>query len=49
MVRAIISATFKKFYQVIEDLCRNFVDKKIEYLKQSSKDEMPLLDISKDY
>ena len=49
MVRAIISATFKKFYQVIEDLCRNFVDKKIVYLKQSSKDEMLLLDISKDY
>lgn len=49
MGRAITSATFKKFSQDIEDLCRNFVDKKIEYLQQNSKDEMQLLDISKDY
>ena len=49
MGRAITSATFKKFSQDIEDLCRNFVDKKIEYLQQRSKDEMQLLDISKDY
>ena len=49
MGRAITSATFKKFSQDIEDLCRNFVDKKIEYLQQRAKDEMQLLDISKDY
>jgi hypothetical protein len=49
MSRAITSATFKKFSQDIEDLCRNFVDKKIEYLQQRAKDEMQLLDISKDY
>ena len=49
MGRAITSATFKKFSQDIEDLCRDFVDKKIEYLQQRSKDEMQLLNISKDY
>ena len=33
----------------IEYLCKNFVDNKIYYLKQQSKDEMEVLDISKDY
>ena len=49
MGRAITSATFKKFSQDIENLCKNFVDAKIDYLKQKSKDEMEVLDISKDF
>ena len=49
MGRAITSATFKKFSQDIEDLCKNFVNIKIDYLKSKSKDEMEVLDISKDY
>ena len=49
MGRAITSATFKKFSQDIEDLCKNFVEKKIDYLKNKTKDEMEVLDISRDY
>ena len=49
MGRAITSATFKKFSQDIENLCKNFVDIKIDYLKSKSKDEMEVLDIAKDY
>ena len=49
MGRAIDSATSKKYSQDIENLCKNFVDKKIDYLKNQSKDEMEVLDISKDY
>ena len=49
MGRAITSATFKKFSEDIENLCKNFVDSKIAYLKQKSKDEMEVLEISKDY
>ena len=49
MGRSITSATFKKFSQDIEDLCKNFVDIKIDYLKSKSKDEMEVLDIAKDY
>jgi predicted GTPase len=47
MGRSITSATFKKFSQDIEDLCKNFVDIKIDYLKSKSKDEMEVLDIRK--
>ena len=49
MGRAITSATFKKFSQDIENLCKNFVDVKIDYLKNRTKDEMEVLDIAKDY
>ena len=49
MGRAITSATFKKFSQDIEDLCKNFVEKKIDYLKNQTKDEMEVIEISKDY
>ena len=49
MGRAITSATFKKFLDDIELLCKNFVDVKINYLKQQSKDEMEVFEISKDY
>jgi len=49
MERAITSAKFKKFLDDIENLCKNFVDMKINYLKQQSKDEMEVLAISKDY
>ena len=49
MSRAITSATLKKFSQDIEDLCKNFVEKKIDYLKNQTKDEMEVIEISKDY
>ena len=49
MGRAITSATCKKYSQDIENLCKNFVDNKIEYLKQRSRDEIEVLEISKDY
>ena len=49
MGRAITSATYKKFLDDIEHLCKNFVDIKINYLKQQSKDEMEVFEISKDY
>ena len=49
MGRAITSATFKKFSQDIENLCKNFVDVKIDYLKNRTKDEMEVLDFAKDY
>ena len=48
MGRAIISATFKKFSQDIENLWKNFEDK-IDYLKNRTKDEMEVLYIAKDY
>ena len=49
MGRAITSATSKKFANDIENLCKNFVNTKIEYLKQNYKDEMELLEVAKDY
>ena len=49
MGRSVTSATFKKFSNDIENLCKNFVDIKINYLKQQSKDEMEVFAISKDY
>ena len=35
MGRAITSATCKKFSEEIENLCKNFVDKKINLLKNN--------------
>ena len=49
MGRSVTSATFKRFLDDIEYLCKNFVDNKIYYLKQQSKDEMEVFAISKDY
>ena len=49
MGRAITSATYKKLSQDIENLCQNFVDAKIYYLKQKFKDELEVLEIAKDY
>ena len=49
MGRSVTSATFKRFLDDIEYLCKNFVDNKINYLKQQTKDEMEVFAISKDY
>lgn len=47
MGRAITSATFKKFSEDIEQLCKDYVDKKINFIQQISKDEMEIIDIAK--
>ena len=49
MGSAITSATYKKLSQDIENLCQNFVDTKIYYLKQKFQDELEVLEIAKDY
>ena len=49
MGRAITSATFKKLTENIEGMCKKFVDSKIIYLKEKTKDEMEVLDLAKDY
>ena len=47
MGRAITSATCKKFSEEIENLCKNFVDKKINFIKEQFKYEMEILEQSK--
>ena len=47
MGRAITSATFKKFTEDIEQLCKNYVDNKINFIKEISKYEMEILEIAK--
>jgi len=47
MGRAISSATCKKLSQDIEQLCKCFVDEKIDYIQKIFKYEMEILDISK--
>ena len=42
MGRAITSATFKKFSQDIENLCKNYVDERIKFLQQGLKYEMEI-------
>ena len=42
-----ITATFKKFSEDIEQLCKDYVDKKINFIQQISKDEMEIIDIAK--
>ena len=49
MGRAISSATCKKLSQDIEDLCKEFVDKKIEFIHNIFKYEMEILDVAKNY
>ena len=46
--RAITSATFKKFSQDIENMCRKYVDEKIDFIQKIFKDENEILEIAKD-
>ena len=48
MGRSITSATFKNFSQDIENLCKNFVDTKINFIQNIFKDEQEILEIAKD-
>jgi hypothetical protein len=48
MGRSISSATFKKFSQDIEDLCKKYVDVKINFIQKIFKDENEILEIAKD-
>ena len=45
--RAITSATFKKFSEDIENLCKEYVEKKIKYISKIFKDEDELLEVAK--
>jgi len=47
MGRAITSATCKKFSQEIEKLCKEFVEKKINFIELIFKYEMEILDVSR--
>ena len=47
MGRAITSATCKKFSQEIEKLCKNYVEKQINFIEQQFKYEMEILDVSR--
>lgn len=46
MGRSITSATFKKFSEDIENLCREYVDKKLDYIGNIFKDEKELFEKS---
>ena len=46
MGRSITSATFKKFSEDIENLCREYVDKKLNYVQNIFKDENELFEIT---
>ena len=45
--RAITSATFKKFSDDIENLCKEFVDSKINFIEKKFEYEMEILDVAK--
>ena len=45
--RAITSATFKKFSEDINNLCKEYVDKKINFIKQKFINEMEILEVAK--
>jgi predicted GTPase len=47
MGRSITSATCKKFSQEIEKLCKNYVEKQINFIEKQFKYEMEILDVSK--
>ena len=47
MGRAISSATCKKLSQDIEQLCKSFVDEKIDFIQNIFKYEMEILEVSK--
>ena len=44
---AITSATFKKFSDDIENLCKEFVDSKINFIEKKFEYEMEILDVAK--
>ena len=46
MGRSISSATCKKISKDIEKLCKNFMDKKIEYVQNLFKNEMEILEVA---
>ena len=48
MERAVTSATFKKFSQDIEELCKNYVEEKKRFVDNITKDEIEILDIAKE-
>lgn len=48
MGRAITSATFRKFSQDIENLCKQFVDIKINFIQQIFKNEIEIIEVAKD-
>ena len=45
--RAITSATFKKYSEDINNLCKEYVDKKIKFIKQIFSNEMEILEVAK--
>ena len=47
MGRSITSATCKKFSQEIEILCKNYVEKQINFIEKQFKYEMEILDVSR--
>ena len=47
MGRSITSATCKKFSQEIEKLCKNYVEKQINFIEKQFKYEMEILDVSR--
>ena len=47
MEKAFSSATFKNILQDIKELCRNYVEEKINFIENISKDEIEILDWSK--
>ena len=47
MGNAITSATAKKFSEEIEKLCRTYVENKLNYINQTFRDELELLEVSK--
>ena len=47
MGRSITSATCKKFSQEIEKLCKNYVEKQINFIENQFKYEMEILDVSR--
>ena len=49
MGRAITSATCKKLSEEIENLCKNFIDKKINFIQEQFKYEMEILKLAKSY
>ena len=47
MGKAITSATFKKFSENINNLCKEYVDKKINFIKQIFINEIEILEVAK--
>ena len=47
MGRSVTSATCKKFSQEIEKLCKNYVEKQINFIEKQFKYEMEILDVAR--